>query len=979
MNADVWKKAVAGCAYPERARQYLELLRETERATLIRHATAQQARIVCAILAGSQFLSDLLVRRPEWLSLLNQEGLESPRQRQGLTKEVAGRVTPLLASQDFPAALREVRDFKQKELLRIAARDLARMSDTTEITRELSDVADACLDVVWTVCRLQLEGRLGRPYHRDDRGQWQPTGSCVLGMGKLGGQELNYSSDVDVLFVYDEEGSVFRAKPTRKAAPGSALSSHEFFNRLGESFIDEVSRSTEDGFLFRIDLRLRPDGSSGPLSRSLASYENYYAQWGQTWERMMLIKARRVAGDNDVAGEFLEMVQPFRFPRAISEGALREVKDIKHRIETEVVRSGEVDRNVKLGRGGIREIEFIVQSLQVLHAGRQPFLQISQTLPCLEKLAQYDLLPEEVTRRLRDAYCFLRDVEHRLQMEANLQTHTIPESKPARERIARLMGFKTLNPFETALSGHRAFVRSVFDRLLNREGVEEDRAFPASFERSEVEWKRVLDQHQFRDVERAYRVLREFVEGPGYIHVSPRTVSLARQLLPRLFSFCRRKDERWHGERITRPVLSDPDRVLVRIDSFIATYGARATLFELWARYPLVFESLMLLFDRSEFLAELAIRTPDMLDDMVVSGRLRQKKSAADTCRDLMHGIGDADQHQWIRTYQQAELMRLGCRDILQIVGPQQALQGLSALADACLQYAMAVICRRHRLRKPPFAIFGLGKLGGQEINYGSDLDVLFVAADTVANLPRLQRMAAELVDLLSARTELGIAFVTDARLRPDGETGLLVNTRAAYEEYYRKRAQLWEIQSISRVRFIAGDPELGERFVGLTRALSNFSSPSLPLAAYSTDWKRRIHEMRTRIEKERTPVGQDGLAIKTGTGGLMDAEFVAQALCLEHGWYEPNTLTALERGHAEKRLPLADELIVNYLRLRRVEGILRRWSYEGETALPSDPEAFERVSVRCGYVTPKAFAEAMAGCRRAIRNAYEACFLTGP
>jgi glutamate-ammonia-ligase adenylyltransferase len=977
MNTATWKKVIVKSADPTRVKQGLERLREAGAAAFLDNASEKAARILAAVLSGSRFLADQLVARPEWLSVFDAEELQHSRRGQGMRKEVGDWLNPLVKAGDIVGALRRLREFKQHEMLRIAARDLARLGSTGEITRELSDMADVCLDAVWRLCRLQLESRLGSPYHQDPSGKWHPTQACVFGMGKLGGQELNYSSDVDVLFVYDEEGSVFREKPAGKKAPRTTLTSHEFFNRLGEAFISEVSRTTAEGFLFRVDLRLRPEGNSGPLTRSLPSYENYYAQWGQTWERLMLIKARQVAGDNDVAGEFLEMVQPFRFPRAISEGALHEVKHLKQRIEREVVRSGEVDRNVKLGRGGIREIEFIAQSLQVLHAGRQPFVQSSQTLPCLAKLAQYHLLPEAETRRLADAYCFLRDVEHRLQMEANLQTHTLPESQSARERLARLMDFKTLKTFETVLKGHRTFVRSVFDRLLNLEEKEPAGSLPASFESAEAEWKRLLAEHQFRDVDKAFRVVREFVEGPGYVHTSPRTVTLARQLLPRLFNYCRRKDERFHGERITRPVLSDPDRVLLRLDGFIGTYGARATLFELWARYPLVFESLMLLFDRSEFLAELAIHTPDMLDDLVVSGRLRQKKSSADTLRDLLHGIGDADQHRWIRTYQQAELMRLGCRDILQIVGPQQALEGISVLADACLQYAVAVVCRRNKLKKPPFAVFGLGKLGGHEINYGSDLDILFVADDRVRNLPKLQKMAAELMDLLSARTELGIAFIADARLRPDGQTGLLVNTLGAHEDYYRKRAQLWEIQSLSRVRFVAGDAALGERFVELTRALSDFTRPSLPLAAYSPDWKRRIHDMRMRIEKERTKSGGDTLAIKTGRGGLMDAEFIAQAMCLEQGWYEPNTLTALERGYAGKCLPMADELIVNYLRLRRVETILRRWSYEGETVLPDAAEAFYRVSVRCGYVTPEAFAAALAGCRTAIRAAYKAFFLT--
>ncbi len=241
----------------------------------------------------------------------------------------------------------------------------------------------------WQICRAQLTDRCGAPYHEEAPGRWALTAGCVLGLGKLGGQELNYSSDVDVIFIYSEEGSVFKGPPGQGKAPRALLSNHQFFNRLAEALIAEVSRLTAEGALYRIDLRLRPEGDAGPLSRSLGSYENYYAQWGQTWERMMLIKARVVAGDGVLGAEFLDMVQPFRYPRSISEGVLREVAAVKDRIESEVVKAGELERNVKLGRGGIREIEFIAQSQQVLHAGRQPFLQGRQTVPCLAKLAQY--------------------------------------------------------------------------------------------------------------------------------------------------------------------------------------------------------------------------------------------------------------------------------------------------------------------------------------------------------------------------------------------------------------------------------------------------------------------------------------------------------------------------------------------------------------------------------------------------------------
>jgi [glutamine synthetase] adenylyltransferase / [glutamine synthetase]-adenylyl-L-tyrosine phosphorylase len=384
---------------------------------------------------------------------------------------------------------------------------------------------------------------------------------------------------------------------------------------------------------------------------------------------------------------------------------------------------------------------------------------------------------------------------------------------------------------------------------------------------------------------------------------------------------------------------------------------------------------LSLLFDRSEFLAELAIRTPDLVDELVTSGRLRQRKSAKETLRDLRHGLADEDQKLWLRQYHQTEVMRIGLRDILGLADEDQYLTELSALADACLQYALEAVMRKHKVKSAPFVIIGLGKLGGAEIDYGSDLDILFVADPKARNLGKLKIVALEIMDLLSTRTEQGLVFHTDARLRPDGEKGLLVNTLTAYEEYYRRRAMLWEIQTLTRTRVIAGDLQLGEKFQGMAAALTNFARPTQPLAGYTIDWKSRIHQMRARIEKERTPRGQDELAIKTGTGGIMDAEFVAQTLCLEHGWHEPNTQAALQRGLHSGTLPDAQKLIANYRHLRRVEGTLRRWSYEGETVLPHDPAPYYRVSVRCGLESAEAFREAVRGYRGAIRDVYEKVF----
>jgi len=311
-----WRKAIQASADPERAKHFFEQLAATVTGTALKKASVEQARILTALFSGSQALSELLLKHPDWLTqVLDAELLQHPRQEQGLRREVNVWLKALMEKREYPAALAKLREFKQREMLGIAARDLARLGNTTQITREISNVADVCLDSVYQICWRQFTERFGRPYHLNADECWQPTRLCVFGMGKLGGQELNYSSDVDLIFVYTDEGHAFKEPPTTANQPEKGLANHQFFKRLIEAFVSEVTRMTSEGALYRIDLRLRPEGDAGPLARSLAGYENYYAQWGQTWERMMLIKARCVAGDAALAAEFLEMVQPFRGTR----------------------------------------------------------------------------------------------------------------------------------------------------------------------------------------------------------------------------------------------------------------------------------------------------------------------------------------------------------------------------------------------------------------------------------------------------------------------------------------------------------------------------------------------------------------------------------------------------------------------------------------------------------------------------------------
>ena len=971
-----WTEALRLSADPHRSRHFLDQLQSTTAGHRLEQPTTEQARILTSVLAGSQALGECLQAHPDWVDLcLDTDDLQHPRRIEGLRREVRAFLEPLLRENNTAQALALIRLFKQRQTLRIAARDLAGLGPTTEIIREISDVADVCIDAVYQVVRHQAESRYGRPYHRNDQDQWEPTGFCVLGMGKLGGQELNFSSDIDLLFVYLDEGHVYAAPPKRGAVP-QGLASHRFFQRLIENFVAELTRLNPEGTLYRVDLRLRPEGENGPLARSLASYENYYAQWGQTWERMMLIKTRCVAGDAALAHEFLEMIQPFRYPRFIPEGVLREIAAMKQRIETEIVRSHELSRNVKLGRGGIREIEFIVQSLQLLQGGRLPFLQHHQTLPALEKLVQYDLLEETDARELTHAYVFLRAVEHRLQMEDNRQTHSIPSDSGAQERLARLMGFSSIPQFEETLARHTTAVRQRYDNLVRTPSPQTELPLPPTFESHEPAWKELLAQHAFKDVDRSLNVLRTFIEGPGYVHVSPRTAELARRLVCELLRHCPRHEPDGQTHWPPQP-LSDPDRVLVRLDSYLAAYGSRAMLYETWTSNPALFKLLLLLFDRSEFLAETAIRTPDLVEDLVLSGQLLRRKSAAQILDELRHGAKDQDQLTWIRRYHQAEFMRLGLRDILGLVDFQLNLHELSDLADACLQYALEAVLRQHRRRKPPFAILGLGKLGGSELTYGSDLDIAFVTDARTPNLHRVHKLAAQVMELLSSPTEYGVAFPTDARLRPDGAQGPLVHTLPACEEYYRNRAQLWEIQAISRTRVVAGDQQVGRHFLELAASLADFRQPPARLACYRPDWKAEIAKMRARIEKERTPPGKDALAIKTGAGGLIDAEFIAQALCLTHGWHQPNTLQALQRARDTHTLEPQDaaDLLHHYQRLQRIEGILRRWSFIGEVTLPDDPAPLYRVAVRCGYPDANAFLSAVTEHRAALRRVYHRVF----
>src|SRR5437762_3405804 len=474
-----------------------------------------------------------------------------------------------IADQGFSA----LRFWKGREMTRIAVRELANVASLEETTGELSQVAEICIRNVFEHWNTELRQQVGSP----------KAEFAILALGKLGGGELNHSSDVDLLFLYSEEGQLT-----------THISYHEFFNRLGKRMLETFSTQHPAGSLFRVDLRLRPEGSAGPLARSLESMENYYAGFGETWERLALIKARGIAGSREVAYEFLRQHQPFIYPKSTSPDLLDEIASIKHRIERDIVGTEKLERDVKLGRGGIRDIEFIVQTLQLIHGARHPFLQEPSMLKALRALRQLDLLPRDEVLALDKAYRFLRRVEHRLQIEAEQQTHTVPRDSEALRRLALSLRFSSGERFTAALQEKMHSVRSIFERVISKTHAE-----PAK-----------IDLGIFSDQKRAAKALADLAQGPASFHIAPRTRQIFRKLRPVLLE--------WLGKA------ADPDATLNQLVRFVEVYGSRSLLFELLVTNPRLLELLIKIFDASRFASELLLRRPQLFEETTREEQLDQ-------------------------------------------------------------------------------------------------------------------------------------------------------------------------------------------------------------------------------------------------------------------------------------------------------------------------------------------------------------------
>jgi glutamate-ammonia-ligase adenylyltransferase len=739
-------------------------------------------------------------------------------------------------------------------------------------------------------------------------------------MGKLGGEELNYSSDVDLLFVYSEDGE------TTKGLPNA-----ECFTRVAQAVVAALESVTEEGHAFRVDLRLRPEGRVGPLVLSLPGYRTYLTERAEPWERQALIKARPCGGDPRVGQRFLDLIRPLVYRPGADPEIVAQVRAMKREIDRSLRAKGHERLNVKLGVGGIREVEFLVQALQLLYGGDDPWLRERNTLRAIFRLAERGYLSPALGRRLTDAYAFLRTVEHRLQILHEFQTHTLPEAPEELGRLARRMGI-ALPPERAA----RAFASRY--RTITREV---HRAFTAFFEAPRNPLKRpripsvtALRATGFVDPERARQNLRLLLEGRPLIPYPEPAERALHRIFPVLL------DALWKSP--------DPDEALNQFERLVSAVGPRAAYLELLAHRPDLLANLVTLCARGEPLAQLLTTQPELLaglaDPTVFSAPQRKADFRRALATALAPGLSLSERKDRLRRAKQGEELGITWRFLLGVTSVEGFSRELTALADAAVAVAwtLAVSLVQEELEAPltgagamaPAVIVGLGKFGGRELTTGSDLDLFVIYDGDDRAHAFYDRTVERLASLLGDITAAGTVFPVDLRLRPGSRGSGFASSLAALETYYSEWADLWERQSLTRARLVWGDPRLGRQVRRVIRRIVYRG----PLALAEA---KEIREIRQRLELELGKENPGRFHVKFGRGGLVDVEFIVQALQLAHGDRFPalrraSTAAALAAIREHCLLPDADTsaLADHYRFLRRVSAALRLFGARPADAL---------------------------------------------
>jgi glutamate-ammonia-ligase adenylyltransferase len=865
-------RALAAAPDPELARVALSRVgeREEARRTLAQPGTLESA---ARLLGFSSAVSDFLVAHPEEAALFTET---SPRPRSALLAECR-------ADADRHGVESGLRRFRRRALYRVASRDLAG-APVDEVVEEVTHVAEACLEVAV-----------------DEVG----GGLAVIGLGKLGGRELNYASDVDVVFVHRGSGPEVQADASRRAAGVVRL----------------LTEPTADGVALRVDADLRPEGRAGPLSRAASATVEYYRRHAATWEKQAWLKARPVAGDREVGLQVVESLQSVIYPEQLEPSAIEDVRAMKVRIEEYVRARGKEAVEVKRGRGGIRDVEFAVQLLQLVHGRRDPMLRQPNTLQALAALAEQGYVAVADADALASSYRFLRTLEHRLQIAREVQTHELPADEPSLRRLARAMGLGTAARLRAAYAEHTDVVRGLHQRLFYRPLLETFAGPPAprpGIERAATE--ELLAGLGFRDPSEAYRRFAVLVE-PG---------SRLGRVLAHVFP-------------LIAPALAlsaDPDAALVRFERVAEAIQRDESLADALASDPPLAGTLARAVGASSWLSDRLAARPDVV------GRLGEKDGSVD----------DA-------------LVRVAAVYAAGKLPVPRSGREMARVADAAV--SQAVDDAEPGL---PFAVIGLGKLGGEELNFASDLDVVFVYEGEGSDAFEEARRAAEAA--LEGIRDRG--FEADADLRPEGRNGPLARSMAAYLEYWERWGRTWEFQALLKARPVAGDRALGKRFA---LAAEDFAYPQfLPLDAVA-----EIRRMRVRMEEERVkPADARRFHFKLGHGGLADVQFAVELAQLRHGGEHPeirkrNTLEALEALAKERLVEDSVSLALGeaYVFLNEVKNAMEIDRRVPAEALPPSPEAQVALARRLGYEEfPRAaFLEDYRRITRRARQAMERVF----
>lgn len=754
-----------------------------------------------------------------------------------------------------------LRQLRQRVMLRTILRDLNGIAGLAEVMQVTSDLAEVSINFALQKSQAWLEETYGTPTGESGK----PQSMIVVGMGKLGGRELNVSSDIDLIFAFEEDGETDGASKGK-----TSLSNHDFFTRVAKKLIAAIDEITEDGFVFRVDMRLRPYGSEGPLACSLAMLEEYYQNQGREWERYAWIKGRVIAGPEK---EVADLLRPFVFRKYLDYGAFASMRDLKVQIQRDVNKRDMHD-NIKLGRGGIREVEFIAQVFQLIRGGQDASLQIRPTLSVLNLLKDKKLLPESTVQSLSEAYVFLRDLEHRLQYQEDQQTQTLPTNDEARQKLALAMNFADWEALHAKIEAHRQVVDKHFNEVFSDpKGEHEEDVQVAEIWQATIDDKEALTRIQnlgYQEAEQTLHRLRSLLHGARYKQLPELSRQRFDQLMPLVIGLAAKE--------------SESDVALLRVMDLLESICRRASYLALLAEYPAALKLVIRLTSASPWLAQYLAQHPVLLDELLDTQHLYAipdfEQMHADLKGRLAEVEGDTErQMDVMRHFKNAAVFRFAAKDVAGELPLQTLSDYLSALANLVLDVTMQVIWPtlkgKHR-ETPKFAIIGYGKLGGKELGYASDLDIIFLYDDDAPDAGQIYaRFGQRINNWLNSITAAGMLYETDMQLRPDGASGLLVSSVEAFEEYQRHKAWVWEHQAITRATFSAGDVEIGQTFEQIRYEVMTQKRDLVKL-------KQEVTAMRQKMRAGYT-VPADSFDLKQSLGGIIDVEFIVQYLVLAH------------------------------------------------------------------------------------------------